>query len=69
MEISQKIKLQPFRVPNFVLVKQEPGKREDGFKEGPKYALSELDEFALSMLCDKFREDVFKKAGKTDPDA
>lgn len=67
MAIETQIKLQHFRVPNFVLTEPNVGRREDGFSEAPKYALNELDAATLDLLCDQFREDVFKKAGKQDP--
>ena len=67
MSIDTRIKLQPFRVPNFVLVEALPGKRQDGFHEGPKYKLSELDAATLDLLCVQFREVIFKKAGISDP--
>ena len=69
MTIEALIKLQPFRVPNFVLTDPKIGKREDGFYEKPKYALNELDAATLDLLCEQFREDVFRKAGKMDTKA
>ncbi|MEM7209548.1 MAG: hypothetical protein AAF434_17145 [Pseudomonadota bacterium] len=67
MPIEVRVKLQPFRTPNFVLVEDDTRPRQEGFQESPKYALSDLDATTLSQLCDKFREDVFKKADKVDP--
>ena len=64
MDIETKIKLQPFGVPNYVLIEGKPRVRQDGFKETPKYHLSELDSAILTQLCDRFRDEVFKKAGK-----
>jgi hypothetical protein len=60
------LKLQPFRVPNYVLTEGKVRPRQDGFhpEETPKYALNELDEETLSALCDEFRKGVFEKAGK-----
>jgi len=69
MNIEIPIKLQPFRVPNFVLTEAKEGKREDGIKEVQNFALSDLDVATLDLLCLQFREDVFSKAGKPDPDA
>lgn len=62
-----KVELRPFSVPNFVIQVMAPGKRQDGFKEAPSYALSELDADTLSEMCDEFRAEIFKKAGKEDP--
>lgn len=61
------IELQPFITPNYVLVKMPARPRQEGFQENPKFALSELEESTLSELCDKFREEIFLKAGKEDP--
>jgi hypothetical protein len=67
MKVEMELDLLPFKTPNYVLVKQEPGKREDGFKEGPKFHLKDIDSFTLEKLCDDFRREVFKKAGKQRP--
>lgn len=64
MAIETKIKLQPFRVPNFAICEVPAGRRQDGFKEAPKYALSELDDETLEELCRQFKDDVFAKARK-----
>ena len=61
------IDLKPFTVPNYVLVEQSAKPRQDGFSESPKYELKELSESTLDSLCRQFREDIFAKAGKTDP--
>ena len=65
--MEMKIELIPMWVPNFVLQKMPPRPRQDGFAEGPKFALAELDAATLAGLCDQFRKDVFAKAGKVDP--
>ena len=58
------LKLKPFMTPNFVSAeKQEQFTRG----EGPCFPLKDVDADSLSLLCDQFREDVFKKAGKQDP--
>lgn len=65
--MEMKIKLKPMRVPNYILSEPVVSKREDGIQEPPKFALSEIDAETLDLLCDKFREDVFKKADVIDP--
>lgn len=55
------------RVPNFVIQKTEARPRQEGWVEAPKYALEDIDPATLARLCDKFRADVFEKAGKVDP--
>ena len=50
--------------PNFVLTVPKAGNRQDGFKEVPKYSLSELSAETLDKLCMDFRSEVFRKAGK-----
>ena len=67
MQVKMELDLLPFSTPNYVLVKMPPGKREDGFKEGPKFHLRELDSLTLAKLCDDFRDEVFKKAEKEQP--
>ncbi len=67
MHLNINIKLQPMRVPNYVFAESKPSRREQGFTEEPKYALRNLDAATLDSLCEKFREDVFAKAGKQDP--
>jgi hypothetical protein len=68
MSVEMKVKVKPFDVPNFVIQEvTTPGLKQDGFREAPKYSVKELDSELLSALCDRFREDVFSKAGKIDP--
>jgi hypothetical protein len=56
--------LEPFRTPNFVIVKQPVRPRQEGFTEAPKVPLSELSVETLNALCEAFREEVLTKAGK-----
>ena len=61
MPITKEVELMPFRVPNYVLAKMPAGLKQDGLKYAPQYALHELDDKTLNMLCDEFRAAVFKK--------
>jgi hypothetical protein len=61
------VELEPIRVPNFIIQRVLPGKREDGFMEAPKYAVGALDADTIGELCDEFRSDMFAKAGMSDP--
>jgi len=63
------IELQSWSTPNFVTGIMPAGKRQDGFNPDslPKWHISEVDEETLSNQCDKFREEIFRKAGKVDP--
>ena len=65
--MKAEIQLQPIRVPNYILSLPKVGKREDGFKEPPKFHPSELSAETLSELCDQFRHDLFAKAEMVDP--
>ena len=67
MKATLEVELQPFQTPNFVRAKAADVKREEGMQETSSYPLSDLDPYTLSKLCDQFRADVFKKAGKTQP--
>ena len=67
MKTTLQVELHPFQVPDFVTQVMPPGNREDGFKEAPKYALSQLDPRTLDELCQEFRREVFEKAKKHPP--
>lgn len=60
-----KVELQPFTVPNYVLVGSKSGLHQDGaWFDGLKYHISELSSETLSELCDEFRDAVFAKAAR-----
>jgi len=61
MNAGRQVKLKPMVVPNFV--HSQPKTRECG----RTFPLREVDSDSLSILCDIFREEVFKKAMKKDP--
>lgn len=65
--LTLQVELQPFQTPNFVRAVVKPGKREDGMQEAPSYPLSDLDADTLDKLCQDFRSEVFRKAGKQQP--
>lgn len=69
MKITTEQELQPFQVPNYVLGKMTPGRRQDGFQAAPHYHLSDLSDDVLESLCKKFRDDVFAKARGEPPAA
>ena len=67
MKATLIVELQPFQTPNFVRAVAPPGKREDGMQETACYPLSDLDSGTLDRLCNEFRAEVFRKAGKEQP--
>ncbi len=67
MKTTIEIKLKPFTVPNFVLVDEDRRLRQEGVIESRNFHLSEIDECTLSKMCNDFRNEVFKKAGKNPP--
>lgn len=67
MKTKIEVELKPFQVPNYVLTVSTADKWEDGFREMPKYHLSELSANTLERLCEDFTREVFKKAGKSRP--
>lgn len=69
MAISVAVKLKPWTVPNFASVEMPVKPREEGLQNGVSFALNELPAEALAQLCDEFRAEVFRKAGKPDPSA
>lgn len=66
-KITLEVELQPFTVPNYVLVVSKPGLRQDGMTDTPKYHLSDIDPVTLDKMCRQFRDGVFEKAGKYPP--
>ena len=62
MDAKIDIKLQPFRVPNYVLVEAKARKKQDGFSEPDTYHLSQLSDETLDKLCQQFKDNVFAKA-------
>ena len=61
------LNLRPFITPNFVIAETLPGNRGEGMKEAPSFPLSAVDAESLSLMCDAFRHEVFKKANAQDP--
>lgn len=53
-----KIKLEPWITPIYVMEKRDSNK---------SWHIKEIDAETLSEQCDKFREEIFAKAGKKDP--
>jgi hypothetical protein len=67
--MRHEVKLKPFNVPNYVIA---DGPAWSGLHEGigpddAKFPLSDLSPQSLDDLCRRFRDDVFKKAGKNPP--
>lgn len=67
MSTSILVSLRPWTVPNFASIEMPPRPRQDGPHEAPSLPLAEIPAVALSDLCDDFRREVFRKAGKRDP--
>lgn len=67
MKATLEVTLKPFTVPNFVLVEEAPVSRGEGFSPSEGIPLSALDSLTLDRLCNQFRAEVFKKAGKEQP--
>jgi hypothetical protein len=62
------VEIEPFRVPNFLVPKQKYTEDKDPSNSVPAIPLREADPKLLDQLCKRFREDVFAKAGKPDPE-
>ena len=61
------ITLLPWQTPNYVIGQMPSRPRQDGIHESPKWHVSEVDAEDLARLCDAFRAEIFRKAGKPDP--
>lgn len=66
MKACVAIDIQPFTIPNFVRRDKKTAGPGDPDAEAA-FELAAVDAQTLSTLCDQFRADIFKKAGKTDP--
>lgn len=67
MKITIATEIQPFQVPHVVHAVVKQHRREDVIQAVPCYQLSDLDSDTLARLCDEFRDEVFRKAGKEQP--
>jgi hypothetical protein len=61
------VKVLPFTLPNFVIIKPKPRPRQEGFRGVATFPLSDVEAAELSRMCDEFRAGVFAKAKKKDP--
>lgn len=59
-------KLKPFGTPNFVIIEQPPGRRQDGFKEAPSIPLRDVPEQVLLQMCEDFKQEVLRKHRSAD---
>ena len=57
----------PWNVPNFVLLQGPVGRRQDGPQQGMTLPLASVQAEVLAEMCDEFRAEIFRKAGKVDP--
>jgi hypothetical protein len=69
MGANMQIKFKPWITPNFAHVEGPLGRRQEGVSFDRGFALSEIPVEDLAELCDQFRADVFRKAGRPDPAA
>ena len=67
--MKMQIEIQPWQTPNFVIGKMPARPRQEGFNPDacPKWSIAETDSETLAKLCDDFRAEIFRKAGKPDP--
>lgn len=68
MKVTLQVEIKPFLTPNFVLAEQEPVGPGERMQETVKYPLSYLNPETLDRLCDQFRDEIFMKAGKQQPE-
>ena len=61
------VELKPFQTPSYVIVESKAGLRQEGMMEPAGYPLSVVDAETLNKLCNDFRDEVFRKAGKIQP--
>lgn len=57
-----RVKLQPFRPPNFVIQEMGVVAKSYAIVEAPKYHLGEIPDETLIEMCEEFKATVLKKA-------
>lgn len=57
------LQLYPFVVPDTVLIKSFPGRRQDGLKIIDRIPLENLNRETIDGLIEEFKNNVYKKAG------
>lgn len=67
-KITIGLEARPWEIPDGVHINMPPGKRQDGFIVAKPISLKDVDAEILAQLCNRFRKDVFKAAGKEDPE-
>lgn len=67
MKMNMEFDVVLFNVPGSVIQTQVRDRLAIEYKQVRSFTLAEISEEILSKLCEQFREDVFKKAGKVDP--
>lgn len=68
MTSSVTIKLLPFGAPDFAVIDHPSAHQERAFGRVPSIPLSELSDETLHAMCDDFRREVFRNAGRPLPD-
>lgn len=63
MKVTIEVELQPFQTPDFVSAVWKRGFTLESFR----YQLSDICPETLDKLCNDFRAEVFRKAGKEPP--
>ncbi len=61
------VPLAPFTTPNFVSFQMPARPRQEGMAHAVGLPIAQVPAEDLAKLCDDFRAEVFRKAGKTDP--
>lgn len=62
------VKFKSWTTPNFVFMDLPPRPRQEGVNfDRSSMSIKDIEASDLADLCDRFRADVFKKAGKADP--
>jgi len=64
---SINVTLRGFSTPDCAIPESRPGVRQNGIVPIGSISLSDIEASVLSDLCDQYRAEVFKKAGKPDP--
>lgn len=67
VEVKMTVKFQPWTAPNFAVMSQEPGRKEDGMRALPSIAIADLESAVIDMLAQEWLTDLYSKAGRHSP--
>lgn len=67
VEVKTSVRFNTWQVPNFATVTTPPRPKQEGMQAAPTIAIGDLDVAALDALAAAWLEELYKKAGQSNP--